>query len=469
MAEPAPDPVNRPAGYVRGNLPVEPIEVIEALGLPHHLACAFKYLWRAGHKPGVDEIEDLKKSRWYLDRYLSVNGGAKLDLSTAPVDSCGDPSHHETMKRLIAQEDAATNRANKAEAEARAARRDHQCVGAAANRLQAEVVELRDQIQKKEAGLRNWRENDAKMEEVLKARQEESAERLERCAEYRKEIDSLRRALEKSEDELERTRKDAFAWESQARGAASSGMEDRERLKDARAEIAHLEGCLRVSHGDGGDAANEIHRLKATLDHVLQGRDKATEVAENARDALTRILRHAKSWAPEEIAAEAEDALNGRPPKHDEAKCPVCQSAPGTGGREAPSATSSPSERDGLTRGVRLPDPPPNGAVPRPYPPERCEDPECGLVRGHPDGHRFWHSLIDEAEERAEVEALARGKEAAAYEKATAALVEETARRLWAERHIGETASPRDWDDETIGIDKEKFREKARALVSKEA
>lgn len=47
----------------------EPLELIEAFGLPFHLGCVVKYVARYKLKNGV---EDLHKARWYLDRYLSL-------------------------------------------------------------------------------------------------------------------------------------------------------------------------------------------------------------------------------------------------------------------------------------------------------------------------------------------------------------------------------------------------------------
>ncbi len=61
------DPVNHPAHYTRGG--IECIDVIEKLGLGFHLGNALKYLWRAGVKG--DELEDLRKARWYLDREIA--------------------------------------------------------------------------------------------------------------------------------------------------------------------------------------------------------------------------------------------------------------------------------------------------------------------------------------------------------------------------------------------------------------
>lgn len=64
-----PDPVNHPAHYTMGR--IEVIEAIEDWSLPYHLGNAVKYIARAGRKDKSKEIEDLKKARWYLDRYIS--------------------------------------------------------------------------------------------------------------------------------------------------------------------------------------------------------------------------------------------------------------------------------------------------------------------------------------------------------------------------------------------------------------
>lgn len=67
VREPKDDPVNFPSHYRNGKF--ECIDVIEDWGLNFHLANAVKYICRAEHKG--KEIEDLKKARWYLDRYIS--------------------------------------------------------------------------------------------------------------------------------------------------------------------------------------------------------------------------------------------------------------------------------------------------------------------------------------------------------------------------------------------------------------
>jgi hypothetical protein len=48
----------------------EPIAVIEDWELNFHLGNVLKYISRAGRKG--EELEDLKKARWYLDRYIKT-------------------------------------------------------------------------------------------------------------------------------------------------------------------------------------------------------------------------------------------------------------------------------------------------------------------------------------------------------------------------------------------------------------
>lgn len=62
------DPVNHPSHYTDGK--IEVIDFIEDKKLNFHLANAVKYISRAGKKDPSKEIEDLKKARWYLDRYI---------------------------------------------------------------------------------------------------------------------------------------------------------------------------------------------------------------------------------------------------------------------------------------------------------------------------------------------------------------------------------------------------------------
>lgn len=68
-----PDTVDKPAHYTYSA--VEPLDAIEAWDLPYHLGNVVKYIARAGRKGPA--LEDLRKARVYLDRYI-----AKLELGT---------------------------------------------------------------------------------------------------------------------------------------------------------------------------------------------------------------------------------------------------------------------------------------------------------------------------------------------------------------------------------------------------
>jgi hypothetical protein len=62
------DNVNHPSHYTDGK--IEVIDYIEDKKLGYHLGNVVKYVSRAGKKDVSKEIEDLKKARWYLDRYI---------------------------------------------------------------------------------------------------------------------------------------------------------------------------------------------------------------------------------------------------------------------------------------------------------------------------------------------------------------------------------------------------------------
>lgn len=68
--------VPAPSHYVEGRH-IQPCEVMESWGLVQddYMACAFKYLARAGHKG--DPCLDLNKALWYLDRF--EKSGASLE------------------------------------------------------------------------------------------------------------------------------------------------------------------------------------------------------------------------------------------------------------------------------------------------------------------------------------------------------------------------------------------------------
>ena len=59
--------VNHPSHYTSHPSGIECIDVVEHMGFC--VGNAIKYLWRAGQKG--DQVEDLKKARWYVDREIS--------------------------------------------------------------------------------------------------------------------------------------------------------------------------------------------------------------------------------------------------------------------------------------------------------------------------------------------------------------------------------------------------------------
>lgn len=59
--------IDHPSHYNCGK--IEVIDFIEDQGLSFHLGNVIKYVARAGSKG--DKLEDLKKARWYLDRYIN--------------------------------------------------------------------------------------------------------------------------------------------------------------------------------------------------------------------------------------------------------------------------------------------------------------------------------------------------------------------------------------------------------------
>lgn len=61
------DNVNHPKHYTSHPSGVECIEITEHLNFC--IGNAIKYLWRAGLKG--EQVEDLRKARWYIDREIS--------------------------------------------------------------------------------------------------------------------------------------------------------------------------------------------------------------------------------------------------------------------------------------------------------------------------------------------------------------------------------------------------------------
>lgn len=66
----APDMVNHPPHYLNHPSGVEAITVVEWFSF--NLGNCVKYIWRADHK--ANQLEDLKKARFYLDREIQRLG-----------------------------------------------------------------------------------------------------------------------------------------------------------------------------------------------------------------------------------------------------------------------------------------------------------------------------------------------------------------------------------------------------------
>lgn len=74
------DCVNYPPHYETGKF--ECIEVMEETqgveAVKNFCICnAFKYLYRHAHKNG---LEDIKKARWYLDKYIELSERGEIDV-----------------------------------------------------------------------------------------------------------------------------------------------------------------------------------------------------------------------------------------------------------------------------------------------------------------------------------------------------------------------------------------------------
>jgi len=63
--------VNHPNHYGGEDNPYEVIKVIEVWDLNFHLGNTVKYVSRAGKKNKDEELQDLKKALWYLEREIS--------------------------------------------------------------------------------------------------------------------------------------------------------------------------------------------------------------------------------------------------------------------------------------------------------------------------------------------------------------------------------------------------------------
>lgn len=91
-SSPKKDLSKAPAHYVEGRM-IEPINVIEAWRIGHHLACVLKYISRAGRKDNA--LLDLNKALWYLNREITKTQRYFID---APLDHDKCPCPQEIAK-----------------------------------------------------------------------------------------------------------------------------------------------------------------------------------------------------------------------------------------------------------------------------------------------------------------------------------------------------------------------------------
>lgn len=64
------EPIDHPAHYGGKDNPYEHVKVAQAWGLNYVLGSATKYICRAGKKPGVDALTDLKKALFWLQHEI---------------------------------------------------------------------------------------------------------------------------------------------------------------------------------------------------------------------------------------------------------------------------------------------------------------------------------------------------------------------------------------------------------------
>ena len=90
------DPINHPAHYTNG--PIECIELSE--GLDFLLGSAMKYLYRVAFGGKENDIQDLKKCIWYIERKLEIlENEVRTDLSYkgGPVDETLDTKTYDPL------------------------------------------------------------------------------------------------------------------------------------------------------------------------------------------------------------------------------------------------------------------------------------------------------------------------------------------------------------------------------------
>jgi len=75
------DNINHPKHYETNKVEcIEAMEITQGRGavMSFCLCNAFKYLWRHNRKNG---LEDIKKAKWYLDKYIELAEKSKADIN----------------------------------------------------------------------------------------------------------------------------------------------------------------------------------------------------------------------------------------------------------------------------------------------------------------------------------------------------------------------------------------------------
>lgn len=75
------DLINHPAHYTNHKIVLEPIDILETL--PFGIANIFKYIVRAKDKG--NELQDLEKAAWYLERTKKTYTYERLNVLLAPL------------------------------------------------------------------------------------------------------------------------------------------------------------------------------------------------------------------------------------------------------------------------------------------------------------------------------------------------------------------------------------------------
>lgn len=75
------DLINHPAHYANHKIVLEPIDILETL--PFGIANIFKYIVRAKDKG--NELQDLEKAAWYLERTKKTYTYERLNVLLAPL------------------------------------------------------------------------------------------------------------------------------------------------------------------------------------------------------------------------------------------------------------------------------------------------------------------------------------------------------------------------------------------------